>query len=255
MNNPIVLLATDCQATRLVYHALTKEYSIVGVILEQRCTRWRIIKGRIGKLGLIVTTGQVLFQAMIVPLLRAAAVKRTRAILQIHGYEDRFIPPEKIIAVSSVNSPECREVLQALLPDVVVVSGTRIISSETLQCVAAPFINTHAGITPQYRGSHGAYWALWNNDPQNCGVTVHFVDRGIDTGAVLYQSRIDVTKADNFTTYPTQQICVGIDLLKAAIGDIIRKKDRVKEKTLKGMLWYHPTLWGYLWARLARNVK
>ena len=40
----------------------------------------------------------------------------------------------------------------------------------------------HAGITPQYRGVHGGYWAVVNNDPEHCGVTIHFVDKGIDTG-------------------------------------------------------------------------
>jgi methionyl-tRNA formyltransferase len=43
----------------------------------------------------------------------------------------------------------------------------------------------HAGITPRYRGTHGGYWVLLNNDPGHCGVTIHLVDPGIDTGSIV----------------------------------------------------------------------
>ena len=55
-------------------------------------------------------------------------------------------------------------------------------TSPLLEAVPAVFLNTLAGITPSYRGVHGAYWALVQRQPDACGVTVHLVDAGIDTG-------------------------------------------------------------------------
>jgi len=74
---------------------------------------------------------------------------------------------------------------QASHPDVVVVNGTRIIAEKVLHSVPATFLNTHSGITPLYRGAHGGYWALVKKDRANCGVTIHVVDAGIDTGGIV----------------------------------------------------------------------
>ncbi|MFT4646131.1 MAG: folate-dependent phosphoribosylglycinamide formyltransferase PurN, partial [Planctomycetota bacterium] len=42
--------------------------------------------------------------------------------------------------------------------DVIIVNGTRIISSKVLESMPALFINIHTGVTLQYGGVHGAYW-------------------------------------------------------------------------------------------------
>ena len=60
------------------------------------------------------------------------------------------------------------------------VNGTRIISSRVLDSIGCPIINTHAGITPRYRGVHGGYWALAEGHPEEVGTTVHLVDKGIE---------------------------------------------------------------------------
>jgi methionyl-tRNA formyltransferase len=73
------------------------------------------------------------------------------------------------------------------------------------------------GITPEYRGVYGAYWALLNNDVENCGVTIHKVDKGIDTGALIKQAVIQIGNRDNFKTYPVHQYGVAIGLMKQTL--------------------------------------
>ena len=113
----------------------------------------------------------------------------------------------------------------------------------------------HAGITPKYRGVHGTYWALYNKDAANSGVTVHLVDPGIDTGGVLYQARVTVTNKDNFTTYPIIQLAEGIQFLLSASKDALSKNLNIKEVTKESTLWYHPTIWQYLAKRISGAVK
>jgi methionyl-tRNA formyltransferase len=103
----------------------------------------------------------------------------------------------------------------------------------------------HAGITPKYRGVHGVYWALANKDPQNCGVTVHLVDAGIDTGAIISQKNITVNPQDNFVTYPLLQLAEGIPLMKKAIEDILSNRLVIQPATGESRLWHHPTIWQY----------
>jgi len=137
----------------------------------------------------------------------------------------------------------------------VIIHGTRILSAELLNSVTCRFINIHAGITPKYRGVHGGYWALANNDPLNCGVTVHLVDKGIDTGEIITQDNILPTPSDNFITYPYLQLAKGMELLLRVIKDHFDGKLLTKKAVGKSVLRHHPTLWQYLANRMMKKIK
>lgn len=245
MSKPVlVILATDGQSTNILYHALKTDYD-VHVIIEERISRVELVKKRLKKFSTTVVVGQLLFQILYLPWLRRNSAHRLEAIEHQNKLINERIPQTITSWVYSANSQECRKLLQVLNPDVVVLGGTRILNSETLGCLKVPFLNIHAGITPLYRGVHGGYWALANNDPQNCGVTVHFVDTGIDTGNILVQATIEVTSEDNFTTYPILQLAKGIELLKSCLPTVISGTAIATKPAGKGKLWYHPTLYQY----------
>jgi methionyl-tRNA formyltransferase len=124
-----------------------------------------------------------------------------------------------------------------------------------LDAVNCKFINIHAGITPKYRGVHGAYWALLSDDPEKCGVTVHLVDPGIDTGSIIAQKTITVTRKDNFVTYPLLQLAAGIPMLQAAVADCLGGDLDLKPASGSSRLWYHPTMGQYLYHRLFKGKK
>jgi len=107
----------------------------------------------------------------------------------------------------------CETARHSLHPSVVVVNGTRIISRPLLDALDCPIINTHAGITPRFRGVHGGYWALVQGTPELVGTTVHLVDQGIDTGGVLAQATFEPTRADTVATYPYLHLAAGLPLL------------------------------------------
>ena len=95
-----------------------------------------------------------------------------------------------------------------------------------------------------------------NNDSVNCGVTVHYVDTGIDTGAVIAQSIIKPSIKDNFVTYPSIQLALGIKLLETVIEyDLAGVLLNPIETKKRGTLWYHPTICTYIRNRLTRNIK
>jgi methionyl-tRNA formyltransferase len=166
------------------------------------------------------------------------------------------IPSKKLINVDSVNCDDCLKVLKLIKPDLIIVNGTRIISKNILNNVPALFINTHVGITPEYRGVHGAYWALVNNDAENCGVTIHKVDQGIDTGDLINQSTIITTIDDNFVTYPYLQVGVGILLMEDTINKFKNKNLEFYRKANSISNFYtHPTFTEYLYNYLVKKVK
>lgn len=55
-------------------------------------------------------------------------------------------------------------------------------------------INTHPSYLPYNRGKHPYYWSIVDGTP--FGVTIHRVDDGIDTGAILWRQEVELTPLD-----------------------------------------------------------
>lgn len=73
----------------------------------------------------------------------------------------------------------------ALQPDLLVLSGAPILRDDLLGVPTIGTVNVHLGVAPAYRGEHTLFHALRRRDPDGIGVTLHGVDRGIDTGPLL----------------------------------------------------------------------
>lgn len=253
----IAMLCGQGTSSAIVYNELCKHYNIEKVIIEKGVKKSVFLKRRIKKLGLFKVLGQMAFSAAIVPFLKKTSKKRVLEIIEQYGIDitPNYLEKDSTMFVDSVNSKECIKALQEISPQIVIVNGTRIISSEVLNSIDSVFINMHAGITPKYRGCHGAYWALYNNDQENMGVTVHLVDEGIDTGNILYQENIAITKSDNFVTYPLIQTGVGVKCEIKAINDVINNNLKTVTSSLPSQLYTHPTFFQYIYNRIFRKVK
>ena len=57
------------------------------------------------------------------------------------------------------------------------------------------FINTHPSFLPFSRGKHYNFWTLV--EETKFGVTLHYVDKDIDSGDIIYQKRINYDWLDN----------------------------------------------------------
>jgi methionyl-tRNA formyltransferase len=245
-NKKIVFLASDCESSRWVYNGIVKDFEIAAAIIETPISKKKIFNARIKKIGFFKVMGQVMFSVLIVPFLRKKAANRKAALIEAYQLADADFDPAKTHRVTSVNDESCKELLQQLQPGIVLVNGTRIISKKILQSTNAVFINMHVGITPWYRGSHGGYWALYNNDVENFGTTIHIVDAGVDTGAVLQQAFTRPGKEDNFTSYPILQTAIGIAALKEVLDRVMKNEYQIKIHPEKGKMYYQPSIWQYV---------
>lgn len=242
----VLLLAKPSDATNIVYHALASDFPDLGVVLERPASRWAILRGRCKRFGLGSAAGQAAFTGFLVPVLRWRGRARISAILAENALDASPIRT-RVYGVGSVNSEEARSLLRRLAPQVAVVFGTRILDRKTLAAIPTPFINMHAGITPRYRGVHGGYWALAEGRHDLVGTTIHLVDEGIDTGAVIEQVRFTIDKTDNFATYPYLHIAAGLPALRRAVQAVLDGRLVTLAGTAKpSRLRYHPTVVEYL---------
>jgi phosphoribosylglycinamide formyltransferase 1 len=241
----IVLLGSRGRSTRIVANYLAQHFDLT-LIVEESVSPIDKLRRRARKLGVAKVAGQLIF-LLFAKWQYKASLGRITEIERCFDLRTST-PTVPTYSIRSANDLVSIQLLRELSPDVVVVNGTRILSDKVLASIDAPFINTHAGITPQYRGVHGAYWALAQGDPQNAGVTVHLVDPGIDTGGVLYRATVTPTCQDCFATYPTLQLAAGLPLLRKAVEDAIQGALRIihSPNRVASRLYYHPTICQYL---------
>jgi len=249
----VVLLTTDNDLARIAARGLAAAFSDLKIIVERPVSRRSLLLRRVKRLGFVQVIGQVCFMAL-ARLLQLFSRKRINEILHSFQLQPVWPHDRELIQVPSVNSPECIDHLSRLDPQAIMVVGTRILERKTLSASTAPFINYHAGITPKYRGIHGGYWAKEQGDLSNFGVTVHLVDAGIDTGAVLYQARLAPSAQDNYTTFPYLQLAAALPLLQQAAQDAVDGKLKPQKMDLPSHLWSHPTIWRYVWSGVIRGA-
>lgn len=253
----MVLLAGPGDTTDIVANYLAPRVPSLEVILEEGPSRIELARRRAKRRGWPTVIGQVLFVAAVLPLLRRQGRRRIGAIETEFGMDTTPYPVQH--EVSSVNAPETVALLRDARPDVIVVNGTRIIARSVLDTLTCPIINTHAGITPGYRGVHGGYWALVDGRPDQVGTTIHLVDPGIDTGGVLARGTFAVTREDSIATYPYLHLAAGLPLLAEQIdlvlaGRALTPLPDVKSAT-PSTLRLHPTLAEYMRIRLTRGIR
>ena len=99
-----------------------------------------------------------------------------------------------------INSPEFIKKASSYNCDLFVsMSFNQIFRKEIINIPHLKTINCHAGKLPFYRGRNILNWALINNENE-FGITVHYIDEGIDTGDIILQRLYPITDNDNYST-------------------------------------------------------
>src|SRR5205807_153364 len=101
----------------------------------------------------------------------------------------------KLIEAGNLNSAEAAEAVRRLAPDLGIVLGTRILKKGTFGVPRLGCINLHKGKVPEYRGMPPGFWELYDG-AREAGVTVHFVDDGLDTGDIVYTAGVPILPVD-----------------------------------------------------------
>lgn len=105
----------------------------------------------------------------------------------------------------------------------------QIIPKEVLDMPKYGCINVHASILPKYRGSAPIQWCLFNNDDVT-GVTIMYMDEGMDTGDIIKIKEIPILDSDNVGTLHDKLSKLGCDLLLEVLPTIFNKtNNRIKQ--------------------------
>ncbi len=106
-------------------------------------------------------------------------------VLKKHGIE-------KINTEGSINSESSLKKLKSYEPDLLIsIAGNQIFKKPLIELAPEGCLNLHTALLPKYRGLMPSFWVL-KNDETHTGVSVFFVDEGIDSGPILVQKKVEI---------------------------------------------------------------
>lgn len=154
--------------------------------------------------------------------------------------EENNIPvfqPEKI-----KNNEEVMNVLNELKPNlIVVVAYGKILPENILNMPEYGCINVHGSLLPKYRGAAPIQWALINGENET-GITTMYMDKGMDTGDMIYKAELPIECNDNYESLHDKMAVLGSVMLKKTLeklveldGNLPREK-QVGEYTIAPMI-------------------
>lgn len=101
--------------------------------------------------------------------------------------------------IKTPNSKAFREQLEKLQPDIIINQSQNIIKKSLLEIPTIGVLNRHNALLPKNRGRLTPFWVLYKEE-QETGVSIHFVEEGLDSGDIIVQKKYKVEKRDNFNS-------------------------------------------------------
>ena len=108
--------------------------------------------------------------------------------------------PAQTLQPARIKDREAIDQIRALAPDVIVVMAYgQILPRAVLEIPKIACLNLHASLLPRWRGAAPIQAAIAAGD-REAGITVMYMDEGLDTGDILLQRKIDISPSETGAT-------------------------------------------------------
>jgi len=146
---------------------------------------------------------------------RDGVFRSLREVARTHGFP--------VVTCADQNSQVATAQLKQWSPDVAIFTGGNILRDDVLRVPRLGVINSHLALLPEVRGMSSPEWSLLCKIP--LGITVHFMDSGIDTGPILLRREFSsADQCQSLTDLRNRMIAEGIELIAEAVMGLDRGK-------------------------------
>jgi peptidoglycan/xylan/chitin deacetylase (PgdA/CDA1 family)/folate-dependent phosphoribosylglycinamide formyltransferase PurN len=208
-----------------------KDVEIVAVLMDTGVPtareRWSNLKRNVRREGL----PYVFHRA--VTALRSELETRANLIVpreEVQTLLDRAFPENSlqglakkygfpIFEAGNLNQDPAVERLRSVGADLGIVMGTRILKRRLFSLPRLGCINLHKGKVPEYRGTAPGFWELCDGC-DTAGVTVHYIDDGLDSGDIVATSEISIHPLETPESLRAKLDEEGSCLLASAVSEI-----------------------------------
>ena len=263
----IVILVSSDKSDLYFANQLMQRFNISTVVIEHQYERSQSTS-KIKKISQLILRPHKLIKRIIEKTNeiiedKFAIYNKPDKQLSFGEQGENIIPADNVAIIechgkNSINSTESINHIKNAKPDLIAVCGTSLLSNEILSLPEKGALNLHGGLAQFYRGLWTTDWAIYNEEPEYIGATVHFIATGIDDGAILYQGRPSVSTDDNPHTLYQKVVKLGVDMMTQAIIDIKNNKQKPVALQQKGKLYLDnmttPRIRRQTWAKLSKNI-
>jgi methionyl-tRNA formyltransferase len=98
----------------------------------------------------------------------------------------------KIKLKKNINHKDSVSLINNFKPDLLIsILGNQIFKEQIFNLAPKGCLNLHTALLPKYRGLMPTFWVLKNNEKYT-GVSVFYVDKGIDSGPIVVQEKVEI---------------------------------------------------------------
>lgn len=156
--------------------------------------------------------------------------------------------PVKVLAKTNnipVHSPvrirDDFEFIKELNPDIIITCAYgQIISEDILNIPRLGCFNLHGSLLPKYRGGAPIHYALLNGD-KTTGITLMYMDKGMDSGDMIYKEEIDIEDNDNIETLSNKLSDLASTMIIKYLPELINKTNP-REKQQEDLVSFAPII-------------
>lgn len=191
----------------------------------------------------VVFMGTPLFS---VPILKKL-IENTNVIMVVTS-PDAYVGRKKILTSCPVKKLAMQENIEVfspfkirkdyqkiidVKPDIIITCAYgQIIPKELIDLPPLGCINIHASLLPKYRGGAPIHHAILN-DEKETGITVMYMDEGMDSGDMISKESIKIEETDNLETLSNKLSLLGCEMIIKELPLIINKKNNREKQNLE----------------------
>lgn len=147
-------------------------------------------------------------------------------------------PQVLVLQPTDINDAVSVARLRDLAPDLMLTAFyPRIYTSELLSVPRLGSVNLHFAPLPRYRGSYPGAWAIINGETEH-GVTLHVMDPGVDSGAIIDQRPLPIEPSDTGQTLYHRCEQVGLRILQDRLPELVAGTIRTRPQVAGEALYY-----------------
>lgn len=166
----------------------------------------------------------------------------------LKNYDEKYpkYPDTANLDVENINSQIAYDFTEKYRPDLILVSGTRLVKEKMLGISPSiGILNLHTGLSPYVKGGPNCTnWCIANNEFHLIGNTIMWIDKGIDTGNILTTEFTTFTGNENLFELHTKVMEHAHNLYVNAVKFLATgKKQSVPQSSITGGTTYYTKQW------------
>ncbi len=149
-----------------------------------------------------------------------------------------------VININNVNSENFVNYLNKKKPDIIINQSQAILKKEFLSVPKIASLNRHGALLPKYRGRLAPFWA-YLNDEKYTGVSIHFIERKLDSGPIVVQKKIKIERFDGLDRILKKIFAVAPRAMVEAIRKLEKsnyKKELIGNNDCEATYFSSPTI-------------